>query len=361
MRTLGRNRGQSNSVRVMEETCCIALPLTHPASVNAWLLIGEPLTLIDTGPLSEDALRALERGLAEHGVRIEDLELVLATHHHHDHVGLAATIRRRSGAEIAVLDRVADYCDSFELHVAAERAYSHRVMAAHGVPAETIDDGEGFWRMLTDGAESFTADRRLRDGELLIAAGRTLEVVFRPGHSTTDTLFVDLDSGVAFVGDHLLADVSSNTEIYPADGEPCRRPHSRLEYLAKLRLTAGMRLERLLTGHGQPIDEHVGVIEARLHEHAQRCEQIVGLLACEPRSAYELAAGLWSSQTVREQPLLVVWEVLGHLDLLAGDGAVSEAVGPDGIHRFRLAGIPKHSFNSPIRSDHSAPVSADFV
>ena len=73
----------------------IQIPLRDVGSVNAWLLRGDPLTLIDTGPRNEEALAALEAGLREHGVRIEDLELVLGTHHHMDHVGLIATIQRR--------------------------------------------------------------------------------------------------------------------------------------------------------------------------------------------------------------------------------------------------------------------------
>src|ERR1043165_3045991 len=84
----------------------IQLPLAHVGSVNAWLLRGDPLTLIDTGPRDDGALAALEDGRRREGLRLEDIELVLATHHHLDHVGLAATIQRRSGATVAVLDRM---------------------------------------------------------------------------------------------------------------------------------------------------------------------------------------------------------------------------------------------------------------
>ncbi len=65
----------------------IPIPLPHVGSVNAWLLRGDPVTLIDTGPRSDEALDALERGLRLRGMQVEDIELVIATHHHHDHVG----------------------------------------------------------------------------------------------------------------------------------------------------------------------------------------------------------------------------------------------------------------------------------
>src|SRR3954462_1529014 len=99
----------------------IKLPLAHVGSVNAWLLPGEPLTLVDTGPRDDAALAALEAGLREHGLRIEDIELGLATHHPVDHIGLAATIARRSGARIAALDRLADYAARYDDEVEEDR------------------------------------------------------------------------------------------------------------------------------------------------------------------------------------------------------------------------------------------------
>ena len=69
----------------MERTVQIQAPLPHISSVNIWLLRGEPLTLIDTGPRSDEALTALEAGLRREGLRVEDIELVIPTHHHLDH------------------------------------------------------------------------------------------------------------------------------------------------------------------------------------------------------------------------------------------------------------------------------------
>ena len=325
----------------MPEIVALALPLPHPGSVNAWLLRGDPLTLVDTGPASPDALHALELGLARHRVALEDVELVLATHHHVDHVGLAGAIRERSGAQIAVLEGVADYAARYHDRVAADRAFSQAVMAAHGVPREVIDGDGGFWRFLDDNAEDFVADRRLRHGEVVRAGGRDLRVVFRPGHSTTDTLLVDDDARLAFVGDHLLADVSSNTEMYPAcgaaPGGPAAdaRPRSRLQYLDNLRATSAMPLERLLTGHGRPVTDHAALVEARLLEHRVRADRIAAVLdESGPATAFDVARSLWRPATVLGQPLLVVWEVLGHLDLLAEAGAVTERVADDGRHLF---------------------------
>ena len=159
----------------------IQLPLAHVGSVNAWLLRGDPLTLIDTGPRDDGALAALEDGLRREGLRLEDIELVLATHHHLDHVGLAATIQRRSGATVAVLDRVADYAERYAAEIEADRTFAHRLMAPSRRPRAVVADDEGFWDFIRGASEAFRADRRLADGDRVRAGGRSLRVVARPG------------------------------------------------------------------------------------------------------------------------------------------------------------------------------------
>jgi glyoxylase-like metal-dependent hydrolase (beta-lactamase superfamily II) len=314
----------------------IALPLPHIGSVNAWLLKGEPLTLVDTGPRDERALDALEAGLRREGLRLGDIELVLGTHHHLDHLGLAATIQRRAGARIAVLDATAGYMERYADRTAMERRFSRALMAHHGVPAAVIAESEHFWDYIVEGSERFDADVRLRHGDRIRAGGRELRVLARPGHSTTDTLFVDDSEDIAFVGDHLLARISSNTEIYPADEPDGTRPRARIEYLGNLRRTAGMPLRRLLTGHGRPVTAHRQLVEARLDEHRQRCRRIAAILADGPHTAFSIAAGLWSPATLAEQPLFVVWEVLGHVDLLIDAGVAAERIDDDGRARFAL-------------------------
>jgi glyoxylase-like metal-dependent hydrolase (beta-lactamase superfamily II) len=314
----------------MSRVIPIPLPLAHVGSVNAWLLRGDPLTLVDTGPRDDAALTALEAGLRREGLRVEDLELVLVTHHHLDHVGLAATIKRRSGAVLAALDRVAAYTERYGAEVEHDRRFARALMAHHGVPDEVIAENEGFWTSVRSRTEDVRADVRLADGDRIGAGGRTLRAVWRPGHSTTDTLLVDDAAGLAFTGDHLLATISSNTEIHATDRAGDGRARSRRRYLEGLRETARMPHVTLLTGHGAAVTRPDRLVRARLRDHARRCERILAILGRGPSTAYGIARHLWPARTVAEQPLLVVWEVVGHLELLLAAGRVRERAGAGG-------------------------------
>jgi hypothetical protein len=82
------------------------------------------------------------------------------------------------------------------------------------------------------------------------------------------------------------------------------------------------------------IDDHRGLIEARLEFHADRLERITGLVADGCATAFEIGRRLWSDEVAETQPVLVVWEVLGHLDILVNRGTVREYVDGADFHRF---------------------------
>src|ERR1700755_3218793 len=61
--------------------------------VNVYLIAEEPLTLIDTGPKTKEAIEALREGLRQARVRVSDLKRIVLTHAHEDHCGLAKQVR----------------------------------------------------------------------------------------------------------------------------------------------------------------------------------------------------------------------------------------------------------------------------
>ncbi len=106
--------------------------------VNAYLIEDSPLTLVDSGPNSAKALDELEQQLAQHGHAIEDIELLVVTHQHMDHFGLASILARRSGAEVAALDRLAPYLASYGAETDLDDRFAEALMLRHGIPPEIV-------------------------------------------------------------------------------------------------------------------------------------------------------------------------------------------------------------------------------
>jgi glyoxylase-like metal-dependent hydrolase (beta-lactamase superfamily II) len=302
--------------------------------VNCYLIEDEPLTLIDTGPNSGKSLDDLEQALAAHGRRIEDLELIILTHQHMDHLGLLEILARRSGAEVAALYLLGPYLANFSHSAAADDEFAQDVMRRHGVPDDLATVLGSLAAAFRAFGSSGNVTRELRDGDELHFRDRTLRVHHRPGHSPSDTVLWDSDRGMLIAGDHLLERISSNPLVSrPLSGDPDQpRPKALVQYIDSMRLTREMPARLVLSGHGDPILEHAQLIDERLRMHRRRAARIHQILDARPLTAYEIALRMWGNVAVT-QAYLTLSEVLGHLDLLVQAGQATEQM-HDGVAVF---------------------------
>ena len=308
--------------------------------VNCYLIEDDPLTLVDTGPNSGKALDELERALEELGHRIEDLQRIVITHQHIDHLGLVGILARRSQAEVCALDLLAPVIEDFSADAERGDELAEALMLRHGIPRDVVSALRSVSRSFRAWGGSAKVTRPLGDGESLEFAGRTLEVLHRPGHSPPTRSSTTPSARLVLGGDHLIAHISSNPLISrplggksgePGDG----RPRALVMYMRSLRETRAMAVETILAGHGEPVTDHVALIDDRFAMHERRAGKLAELIEERPRSAYELAQALWGNVAVT-QAYLTLCEVLGHVDLLLEEGRVAEHEA-GGVVRFEAA------------------------
>ncbi len=304
--------------------------------VNCYLLEDDPLTLIDTGPNSGKALDELQSQLGERGHSIDDLELVIITHQHIDHLGLVEIIAQHSGAEVAAIGVAAERLANFGEDAEREDEFAVELMLGNGIPEEVATALQSVSRSFRGWGSRAEVTRPLRDGEEMRFRDRTLQALHRPGHSPSDTVFWDEERRILIAADHLIAHISSNPLITrPLDGSE-RRTQALVTYIESMRRTREMPAEILLSGHGEPIVDHVALIDDRLAKHERRKEKIYGLIAERPRSGYELAQAIWGNVAVT-QAFLTLSEVIGHADLLVNEGRVRE-VKDGAVIRYEATG-----------------------
>ena len=292
--------------------------------VNCYLIEDEPLTLIDTGPNSGKSLDDLERALAARERRIADLELIVLTHQHMDHLGLLEILARRSGAEVAAFYLLQPYLANFSHSATADDEFAQGVMRRHGVPDDLATVLGSLASAFRAFGSSGTVTQPLREGDALVLRDRTLRVFHRPGHSPSDTIFWDEERAMLIAGDHLLARISSNPLVSrPLTGPEHPRPRALVQYTESLRATRELPARLILPGHGDPILEHAELIDERLRMHRRRAARVLQILGARPLSAYEIALQMWGNVAVT-QAYLTLSEVLGHLDLLVEAGQAIE-------------------------------------
>lgn len=304
--------------------------------VNCYLIEDEPLTLVDTGPNSGKALDELQGQLAARGHSIDDIELVILTHQHIDHLGLVEIVVEHSGADVAALGLAAERLAGFGEESEREDEFAVDLMLRSGIPQEVAFALQSVSRSFRGWGAKAEVTRPLEDGQEMPFRDRVLEVLHRPGHSPSDTVFWDERRRILLAADHLIAHISSNPLISrPLDGSS-ERTQALATYIESLRATREMPAEIVLSGHGDPIVDHVALIDDRLAKHERRKEKIHALIEEQPRTGYEIAQAIWGNVAVT-QAFLTLSEVIGHADLLVNEGRVRE-VSDGEVVRYEATG-----------------------
>jgi glyoxylase-like metal-dependent hydrolase (beta-lactamase superfamily II) len=238
---------------------------------------------------------------------------------------------------VAATAGLATYLADYERAMDRDDAYAVAMMVRHGIGEDsrtTLNQVSRGFRHYAAGVE---VDTTVADGGTLVAGGRELQVFERPGHSPTDTIFLDPADGLLVGGDHLLERISSNPIAHPPiDGRDpavvaagADRPRPLVAYLASMRATAAQDVGLVLPGHGAPFSDHGALVAKREEMHARRARRILRAVDGH-RAAADMIAVLWRQLPVT-QHYLALSEVVGHLDLLAADGLVREVERDDGV------------------------------
>jgi glyoxylase-like metal-dependent hydrolase (beta-lactamase superfamily II) len=315
------------------------IPVATPfavGAVNTYLIEGDPLTLVDTGPNSGKALDELGGRLNERGHSIDDLDLIVLTHQHIDHLGLVEILVEHSGAEVAALGIAAERLADFDEDAELEDQFAVEVMLRNGIPEDVTTALRSVSRSFRGWGSHVTVTKPLADGETLRLGERGLEVQHRPGHSPSDTLFWDAEGRILIAGDHLLSHISSNPLIArPLDGSS-GPAQSLVTYIDSMKKTRELPAEIVLSGHGEPITDHVSLIDSRLASHERRKEKIYRLIAERTRTGHELAQAIWGNVAVT-QAFLTLSEVIGHTDILVNEKRVRQ-VDDGAVVRYEAVG-----------------------
>jgi glyoxylase-like metal-dependent hydrolase (beta-lactamase superfamily II) len=132
-----------------------------------------------------------ERILAEVEAMGAQVEAILITHCHFDHVGAVAPVATATGAPV--------YCPRIEVPVLAD-IMSFVPMAGFGP------------------YESYQADETVEGGEALELAGLTLDVIFTPGHSPGHVTYSVRGEEAIFSGDVLFQGSVGRVDLPGGDG-----------------------------------------------------------------------------------------------------------------------------------------------
>ena len=299
---------------------------------------GEPLTLIDTGPLTAKAQGALESGLARLGYALTDLDRIVITHAHADHFGLAADLVAASKAQVLThpwnLSALGEYTADRDRRI----EFYATLLRQAAVPTSIVQAVGQATRGVNRFARPVAVDATIDEGDALQLAGRIWKILHTPGHAAGLICLYEPTSRTLLSSDHLLADISSNPVVEPPPPGQTERLRSLAVYREALQRVAILAPARALPSHGPVIHDVAGLVRQRLAFHQRRVARVLDSLHDGAQTTWDVTYSLFPDRSPLDT-FLAVSEVIGHLDLLEMEGRIIGEV-KGGVILWRLLPDP---------------------
>jgi glyoxylase-like metal-dependent hydrolase (beta-lactamase superfamily II) len=320
--------------RLMPGIWRLRLPLPWPGVPhgNAWAVESDGgIVMFDTGMGGKGRLRQLDLALAQAGFGVEDIRLVVCTHSHTDHYGLAGSIVKEAGCELWMHPRWEHVRPLAEDSAAALEARIE-VARQSGVPPASLEryrerreeDDETGIDILKE------PDRDLLPGVEVETDLGTWQVYETPGHAPSHVVLHQPERKLLISGDHLLG----RTVLFFDHGHS---PDPVGEFLSSLEIVEGLDVGLVIPGHGRTFRDP----EAKIAESRRQVEELLkkvpaALAGGEEKPAFEIVEEIIGPEMVKTPASAWVLQiVLSCLDHLALAGEVERVEGTD-PQRWRL-------------------------
>ena len=204
-------------------------------TTNVYVVRGAITALVDTGVLGTPT-NDVTPALASLGLSLSDVDLVVNTHGHFDHLGGNAEVKDAGHAEIAVHRADAPLAESNENHARRLRELYGAIDADHLRPAREAMT----MRLL---GRAVGVDRLLDDGDVVdLGHDVKLTVIHTPGHTAGAVCYYWEAAGLLLTGDSI-----QGRGVHAGALPIVEAPSSYADSLERVR---DLRPAALLMGHG---------------------------------------------------------------------------------------------------------------
>ena len=309
----------------------------RPTIINVYLIdCHGAWTLVDTGMNTADSVATLEEAFGQVGIKVEDLDLVIGTHHHVDHFGTSAVIKKRSGAQTLLHEFEVERVNRMlTLGPPAARPEAREFFVTHGFPIDKypLEGMRPTW-MGTDMYNPLPQpDKYLSDGDVIPIGDRKIEIIWTPGHAPGHCVVYLRKEKVLIVGDHLLPKITPHVGLYPSS--PAQNPLG--DFVSSQLKVQRFDVELVLPAHGGIYHDHRHRANQLIEHHRYREAEMLDIVRRQPKCAFEIASHVFGDE---ERPIFHVmaatFETIAHLERACIEGRARKRE-RDGLTLYQAA------------------------
>ena len=309
----------------------------RPTIINVYLIdCHGAWTLVDTGMNTADSVATLEEAFGQVGIKVEDLDLVIGTHHHVDHFGTSAVIKKRSGAQTLLHEFEVERVNRMlTLGPPAARPEAREFFVTHGFPIDKypLEGMRPTW-MGTDMYNPLPQpDKFLSDGDVIPIGDRKIEIIWTPGHAPGHCVVYLRKEKVLIVGDHLLPKITPHVGLYPSS--PAQNPLG--DFVSSQLKVQRFDVELVLPAHGGIYHDHRHRANQLIEHHRYREAEMLDIVRRQPKCAFEIASHVFGDE---ERPIFHVmaatFETIAHLERACIEGRARKRE-RDGLTLYQAA------------------------
>jgi glyoxylase-like metal-dependent hydrolase (beta-lactamase superfamily II) len=282
--------------------------------VNVYLIEEDPLTLVDAGPRTDEAIKALKEGLQALGHRLSDIKRIIVSHAHSDHYGLARTVVEESGAQVFIHE-----WDAPAVAPEVDYAAYKRLLEKAGVPEQVVGRMESGYQHFRGFAHPLERVETLKDEDEIVFDHESLTVVHTPGHTPGSICLVRTSNRLVFSSDTILKNITPNPVLSPDPVDSSRRFQSLGEYLVSLARLRSMGPTVLKGGHGDDVTDFEEHFQRLYRFTSRRQEKLLSVLPKNGSTAWDATDLLFPNAKGYDR-FLALSETIAHLDYAASEG-----------------------------------------
>jgi len=300
-----------------------------PGHVACYLVAGPEPILIDAGMAGKESAAAFREGFEETGLSMTDIEHLVVTHPHVDHIGQVAAVLDAADptlyAPVGARERLGQDTDTL---AAAVRKNAAEAGLKGAFLDEAVEKSVESLERNRELLDPEAVDHWVTDEEVLTLGGSSLQAIHTPGHQADHLCFRGEISGesVLFAGDILLEPFRSvviHTGLDDGVTEGVGAFYRSLDRLDEI------DAERVYPGHGPPHDRLQEMIDRSRGSLDRMLDRACETAADEPLTPLELA----EKRAGDRQFHYVLPEVVGALHYLEGEGRLASRL-EESVRRF---------------------------